>query len=71
MGLESRWSSSTRKAIFTNRMPSCYLVCWAMLTMAAIGLARPQFKPADGASETEAEGKLNVIDFEAKLISKV
>ncbi|XP_055502800.1 fibroblast growth factor receptor 2-like isoform X7 [Leucoraja erinacea] len=56
MGLESRWSSSTRKAIFTNRMPSCYLVCWAMLTMAAIGLARPQFKPADGASETEAEG---------------
>lgn len=56
MGLESRWSSSTRKAIFTNRMPSCYLVCWAMLTMAAIVLARPQFKPADGASETEAEG---------------
>nr|ACF08835.1 fibroblast growth factor receptor 2 IIIc [Leucoraja erinacea] len=55
MGLESRWSSSTRKAIFTNRMPSCYLVCWAMLTMAAIVLARPQFKPADGASETEAE----------------
>lgn len=42
-----------------------------MLTMAAIVLARPQFKPADGASETEAEGKLNVIDFEAKLISKV
>ncbi|XP_032889710.1 fibroblast growth factor receptor 2 isoform X6 [Amblyraja radiata] len=56
MGLESRWSSSTRKAIFTNRMPSCYLVCWAMLTMAAIVLARPQFKPADGASEAEAEG---------------
>ncbi|XP_055502799.1 fibroblast growth factor receptor 2-like isoform X6 [Leucoraja erinacea] len=64
MGLESRWSSSTRKAIFTNRMPSCYLVCWAMLTMAAIGLARPQFKPADGASETEAEDAMSSGDDE-------
>ncbi|XP_078269660.1 fibroblast growth factor receptor 2-like isoform X3 [Rhinoraja longicauda] len=56
MGLESRWSSSISIAIFTNRMPSCYLVCWAMLTMATIVVARPQFKPADGASEAEAEG---------------
>ncbi|XP_067908987.1 fibroblast growth factor receptor 2-like isoform X14 [Heterodontus francisci] len=55
MGLESRWSSSNGLRIFTNRMPSChYLVCCAMLTMAALAAARPQFKPADnGASETE------------------
>ncbi|XP_041065044.1 fibroblast growth factor receptor 2-like isoform X9 [Carcharodon carcharias] len=55
MGLESKWSSSSSLRIFTNRMPSCcYLVCWAMLTMAALAAARPQFKPADnGASETE------------------
>ncbi|XP_062927979.1 fibroblast growth factor receptor 2-like isoform X2 [Mobula hypostoma] len=53
MGLESRWSSSTTLAIFTNRMPSCCLVCWAMLTMAAIVLARPQIKPADGVPEAE------------------
>nr|ACE95856.1 fibroblast growth factor receptor-2 isoform IIIc [Squalus acanthias] len=55
MGLESRWSSSSGLRIFTNRMPSCcYLVCWAMLTMAALAVARPQLKPADdGASETE------------------
>ncbi|XP_078420904.1 fibroblast growth factor receptor 2-like isoform X3 [Cetorhinus maximus] len=55
MGLESKWSSSSSLRIFTNRMPSCcYLACWAMLTMAALAAARPQFKPADnGASETE------------------
>ncbi|XP_067858356.1 fibroblast growth factor receptor 2-like isoform X1 [Heptranchias perlo] len=55
MGLESRWSSSSGLRIFTNRMPSCcYLVCWAMLTMAALTVARPQFKSADnGASESE------------------
>ncbi|XP_072335438.1 fibroblast growth factor receptor 2-like isoform X9 [Scyliorhinus torazame] len=55
MGLESRWSSCSGLRIFTNRMPGCcYLVCWAMLAMAALAAARPQFKPADnGASETE------------------
>ncbi|XP_048464778.1 fibroblast growth factor receptor 2 isoform X2 [Rhincodon typus] len=55
MGLESRWSSSGGLRIFTKRMPSCcYLVCWAMFTMAALAVARPQFKSADnGASETE------------------
>ncbi|XP_060698054.1 fibroblast growth factor receptor 2-like isoform X7 [Hemiscyllium ocellatum] len=55
MGLESKWSSSSGLRIFTKRMPSyCYLVCWAMLTMAALAVARPQFKSADnGASETE------------------
>ncbi|XP_059509043.1 fibroblast growth factor receptor 2-like isoform X7 [Stegostoma tigrinum] len=54
MGLESRWSSSGGLRIFTKRMPSCcYFVCWAMLTMAALAVARPQFKSADnGASET-------------------
>ncbi|XP_078079465.1 fibroblast growth factor receptor 2-like isoform X4 [Mustelus asterias] len=55
MGLETRWSSSSGLRIFTNRMPGCcYLVCWAMLTMAALAAARPQFKPTDNvASETE------------------
>ncbi|XP_069755953.1 fibroblast growth factor receptor 2-like isoform X8 [Narcine bancroftii] len=52
MGLVSRWSSCTTLSIFTNRMPSCYLVYWAMLNMAAIILARPQFK-SDDASEAE------------------
>ncbi|XP_078269659.1 fibroblast growth factor receptor 2-like isoform X2 [Rhinoraja longicauda] len=64
MGLESRWSSSISIAIFTNRMPSCYLVCWAMLTMATIVVARPQFKPADGASEAEAEDAMSSGDDE-------